>query len=821
MREKRSTRLDSILVKSLSGKLLKKCILNYVNNCAGEKIEYLKQVIINNDEQYTMQYYNWQDSTKGFPGNGSFSIDHWGYYNGKNKMNSYNIPFLHISSTDQNYNETIITDTRDSDASYAKIGMLEKLTYPTGGYTMFDYESNDYSTVFKRQFENDFKYAPQFSIGQCGGLRIKSIRNFNQLSKLVQEHVYEYKKNGVSSGILLHFPRYYINYYAHAGSYEDIILGYSSSINTFNGSHIEYSEVTEIVNNTNKSTYYYSNSMLQGYCDTTLFVPIQEFFKGIPWQIDNQNISKLVAPTVSLKGDRGRLLKLDYFKNKFDTVPNYSIINHYDANPIKLANISRIIYLIRKFGEIREYVDNYKLISNKVVNNEYGNEVIKGEHYIYNPKGQISKTFSTNSSGDTILLNVIYVTDIPNAENNQVYANMIENNIISLPIIQEKFLKKKSSTTYELISKKRYTYCNPVPTKKELIRLKIIESYNTDKQQFEIELENTKFNEYGYVLEQKGRDGKYTSYLWSYNNKFPIIIANNILYQNLQSIISSDPEIANIQNEIPSDLMIDYLHNKIASSSLSATGTFDSYIYNPNLGLLLQKKSSKGVRQYYQYDNFGRLICVRDNNRNVLERYAYHYQNGSTPESLQIPENNIGAKLTCTLSGNGTLGNNNSLLRVGDAINLGAIFPVTPSQYYEFDGYYVNGVLIPNPGNYIVQGDVQIEARTKEVAGAELIIRFGESLLMETSIDYAIKQNGELISGGRINAANEPSASVMTRSLNYPIQISLITQATVPSLKITIDGIVIFESMGQVPSGHVIEHQFTEFGPHEIVIEIP
>ncbi|MPN25796.1 hypothetical protein SDC9_173211 [bioreactor metagenome] len=92
---------------------------------------------------------------------------------------------------------------------------------------------------------------------------------------------------------------------------------------------------------------------------------------------------------------------------------------------------------------------------------------------------------------------------------------------------------------------------------------------------------------------------------------------------------------------------------------------------------------------------------------------------------------------------------------------------------------------------------------------------------METSIDYAIKQNGELISGGRINAANEPSASVMTRSLNYPLQISLITQATVPSLKITIDGIVIFESMGQVPSGHVIEHQFTEFGPHEIVVEIP
>ncbi|MEO9964786.1 MAG: RHS repeat domain-containing protein [Reichenbachiella sp.] len=66
----------------------------------------------------------------------SFAQDHWGYFNGKN--NTHFVPDVLGARF------AGIGGSRDADSNYAKKGMLHKITYPTGGYSQFDFEANAY-----------------------------------------------------------------------------------------------------------------------------------------------------------------------------------------------------------------------------------------------------------------------------------------------------------------------------------------------------------------------------------------------------------------------------------------------------------------------------------------------------------------------------------------------------------------------------------------------------------------------------------------------------------------------------------------------------
>ena len=72
------------------------------------------------------------------PKTGSFTKDFWGFYNGRG--NSTDIPY----STLANFNgySLIGNADRTPDEKYMKYGSLRTITYPTGGYTVYDWEIN-------------------------------------------------------------------------------------------------------------------------------------------------------------------------------------------------------------------------------------------------------------------------------------------------------------------------------------------------------------------------------------------------------------------------------------------------------------------------------------------------------------------------------------------------------------------------------------------------------------------------------------------------------------------------------------------------------
>lgn len=84
------------------------------------------------------------DDTTDLPEKTSLAQDHWGYYNGQETANASSLITYY---TYPNYDGTMGSRgvaNRESTLSNLKAGILEKITYPTKGSTVFEYELNDF-----------------------------------------------------------------------------------------------------------------------------------------------------------------------------------------------------------------------------------------------------------------------------------------------------------------------------------------------------------------------------------------------------------------------------------------------------------------------------------------------------------------------------------------------------------------------------------------------------------------------------------------------------------------------------------------------------
>ncbi|MEK6151998.1 RHS repeat domain-containing protein [Flavobacteriaceae bacterium 3-367] len=94
------------------------------------------------NKKYTFTY----NTSKILPDRMSYAQDFWGYYNGKN--NTFFYPEIEWNGGAGSTTYTTIPGgDRTVDETSAKACMLTKITYPTGGYTEFDYESNTIGNI--------------------------------------------------------------------------------------------------------------------------------------------------------------------------------------------------------------------------------------------------------------------------------------------------------------------------------------------------------------------------------------------------------------------------------------------------------------------------------------------------------------------------------------------------------------------------------------------------------------------------------------------------------------------------------------------------
>lgn len=141
------SKLDSIVVLDLKGNRIRNFTLKYgyfgSETASSYKARRLKLDSLSEEgttsvgrKWHTFEYF----SPQSVPPTDSKSQDIWGYYNGQN-----NFVLLPALDTFIGGRRIILTGAnRSLNVTQTMVGVLKKITYPTGGTTEFVYESNDY-----------------------------------------------------------------------------------------------------------------------------------------------------------------------------------------------------------------------------------------------------------------------------------------------------------------------------------------------------------------------------------------------------------------------------------------------------------------------------------------------------------------------------------------------------------------------------------------------------------------------------------------------------------------------------------------------------
>ena len=246
--------LDTVTVRA-GARVLRRAILHYTPSGLRPL---LTSVDLSNLGTYSMEY--WTDSANPLPGILCNGLDFWGYYNGQN-----NVPdaFICPMGIDENLNESISSGEMDPSWTHARLGTLKKITYPTGGWTSIDYESNQANKIVLRRktetaglepsnpigepgsgSQNDVtSFLPSlFSIGalnrpfvpQCGGVRVKTLTDSDGINTSTEAYTY-------SGGIVQQFPRFFVGYKGTTPEFSPALRFPGSG---FDQRHVAYNTVT-------------------------------------------------------------------------------------------------------------------------------------------------------------------------------------------------------------------------------------------------------------------------------------------------------------------------------------------------------------------------------------------------------------------------------------------------------------------------------------------------------------------------------------------------------------------------------------------------
>lgn len=143
-----------------------------------------------------------------------------------------------------------------------------------------------------------------------------------------------------------------------------------------------------------------------------------------------------------------------------------------------------------------------------------------------------------------------------------------------------------------------------------------------------------KYDEKGNILQYHQSDNINTSFLWSYNGSMPIVKGDNVTYDILNTAViaagATNLEtfwsgFNNIATDAAQQTTWKNFNTALRSTTSLANARITTYTYTPLIGMTSQTDPN-GITTYYEYDSFGRLKLVKDNDTKILKTYDYHYK---------------------------------------------------------------------------------------------------------------------------------------------------------------------------------------------------
>lgn len=610
--------ITSIIVKDLHNKIIKNIKFTYADNS-----RFLTSISMGDDENAPR--YDFKYHSLFFPDGKSNSVDHWGYYTGKEsatavpEINEY-IPLTESYSYEPKQQHIHIPGSDKSPDLLATLnGVLTEISYPTKGKALFGYELN--------------KAIVSGTLTEYGGLRIRSIVETDERGNVASIKRYKYGLNESGGGYaklenLEDTYKYDVEMgyfdersfyvfdeisYPPGASYTKSVWNSSNLLSTSfdSGSSVVYPVVTEYIEDSNsnilgKTIYKYNVEGLKGrlfYRD----IRLSEEFKNIAWKF-GQLIEK---ESYAYKNEEPILQeKIQYEyelkeKNELETFEEKMIFTKDFA--IDKGNIWN--------NDIMQNSLEYDALSFK---NTTGANLLKKEIKTVYPNLDDASRYLESSKSlaynhrDYIENETVYSEDGTILNSQYFYpeqgTSLFANNVLS-PII--KTLNYKNN---KLISGSIIEYNNLLPAKKL--------SLDIEKGSYNAEITFDKYDRFGNLLQYSSKEGIPTAIVWGYHNNLPIAKIEGAKYDGISSQVSNIIEQSNQQNNTSVITLSNLLRTQMPNYNVS------TFTHIPLVGVSSITPPS-GIREDFHYDNLGRLVKIVDINGKVVKEHQYQYKKGS------------------------------------------------------------------------------------------------------------------------------------------------------------------------------------------------
>lgn len=121
------------------------------------------------------------------------------------------------------------------------------------------------------------------------------------------------------------------------------------------------------------------------------------------------------------------------------------------------------------------------------------------------------------------------------------------------------------------------------------------------------------------------KDGQPETYIWGYNKTMPIAVVSNNSIAGVMTNASAEVNAAVAEsNNINVDDAALRIKLNTLRTALPQSGV-TTFTYKPLVGIT-SVTDPKGITTYYEYDEFNRLIAVRDSDGNLVSENAYKYK---------------------------------------------------------------------------------------------------------------------------------------------------------------------------------------------------
>lgn len=511
-------------------------------------------------ETYSFQY---------FPTVGTIDphyIDWWGYYNNSGSMNlipRYRVPYQNNVTISNGYVVGGYDFNREPNLAALESGVLQKITYPTGGSSEFVYENNQYMSPTWAQV----KTGP--------GLRIaKIITDDNQGTKMTKVYKYGASENGYGMLDLEPQPKDLTQTIEPLGAPDYMASEkwqrtYSTTPNpgtqdelvrqrTFYSDFVPelgeiaqrpviYTTVTEYLgtpeNNIGKTVYTYDNAQW----NAASYQLLDNLKTMIKYQLNTYNYwdpASLLTKTDYRNDGNGQYAVrkstvMSYNRVQVDDVYGVHTSRFWDF-PISGSRVYQSTYYPEAYGIIHDNLkvfvySNYHLpigsknlySTTETTYNDDGTQTVKTTTNTYNSRQYLSQTVTNTSDANSNLQTQIkYPFDY---SGNTVLTQMSGSsvNMLAFPVeqIQNKVITSTSPSTTIPLSSVRTNYYNYGSSNPAIYPQTV--DVKKGSNVYETRLRYYGYDATGNPLSVSKEKDMPLSYVWDYNNTYPIAEVKN------------------------------------------------------------------------------------------------------------------------------------------------------------------------------------------------------------------------------------------------------------------------------------------------------